>query len=213
MKYHSKAHKFFTQGERERIKAATEEAESRTIGEVAAMVVDSSDHYMDAEVVGGAVLAGLAALVPTVVYFHASVWSFIPLGFLLFFPARILFARVPFLKAALIGRRRKEHAVRLRAMRAFYEKDLHRTGKNTGVLFFLSLFERKVWVLADSGIHAKIEQKTLDRFAGMVSTGIREGRACDALCDAIREAGDLLAKYFPSTPDDTNELPDDVMTG
>jgi putative membrane protein len=68
-------------------------------------------------------------------------------------------------------------------------------------------------VLADSGIHAKIEQKTLDRFARMVSTGIREGRACDALCDAIHEAGVLLAKYFPSTPDDKNELPDDVITG
>jgi putative membrane protein len=213
MKSHSKAHEFFTKEEHERIRATTGEVESRTIGEVAVMVVDSSDHYMEAEVVGGAVLAGVAALIPTVAYFYASVWSFIPIGFLLFFPARLLFARVPFLKAALIGRRRKEHAVRLRAMRAFYEKDLHRNRKNTGVLFFLSLFERKVWVLADSGIHARIEQKTLDRFAGMVSTGIREGRACDALCDAIREAGDLLAKHFPSTPIDTNELPDELITG
>jgi putative membrane protein len=213
MKSHSKAQEFFTREEHERIKATTGDVESRTIGEVAVMVVDSSDHYMDAEVAGGAALAGLLALIPTVAYFHASVWSFIPIGFLLFFPARILFARVAFLKAALIGRRRKEHAVRLRAMRAFYEKDLHRTQKNTGVLFFLSLFERRVWVLADSGIHAKIEQKTLDRFARMVSTGIREGRACDALCDAIHEAGVLLAKYFPSTPDDKNELPDDVITG
>jgi putative membrane protein len=211
MKSHSKAHTFFSKEEHERIKKTTAEVESRTIGEVAVMVVDSSDHYKEAEVTGGAVLAGIAALIPTVAYFHASVWSFIPIGFLLFFPARLLFARVPFLKAALIGGRRIEHAVRLRAMRAFYEKDLHRTRENTGVLFFLSLFERKVWVLADSGIHSKIEQKTLDRFAGMVSAGIREGRACDALCDAMREAGDLLAKHFPSTPDDTNELPDDVM--
>ncbi len=213
MKYHSKAHEFFTKEERERIRETTAEVESRTIGEIAVMVVDTSDHYMEAEVVGGAVLAGVAALIPTVAYFHASVWSFIPIGFILFFPARVLFERVLFLKSALIGRRRMEHAVRLRAMRAFYEKDLHRTSENTGVLFFLSLFERRVWVLADSGIHAKIEQKTLDRFAKTVSTGIREGRACDALCDAIREAGDLLARHFPATPDDTNELPDGVITG
>ncbi len=213
MKSHSRAHTFFSKEERERIKETTADVESRTIGEVAVMVVDSSDHYKEAEVTGGAVLAGVAALIPTVAYFHASVWSFIPIGFLLFFPARMLFARVLFLKTALVGRRRMEHAVRLRAMRAFYERGLHRTRENTGVLFFLSLLERRVWVLADSGIHSKIKQETLDRFAKMVSTGIREGRACDALCEAMREAGDLLAKYFPSTPDDTNELPNEIITG
>jgi uncharacterized membrane protein len=32
----------------------------------------------------------------------------------------------------------------------------------------------------------------------MVSKGIREGRACDALIEAIQEAGELLAKLTPS---------------
>jgi putative membrane protein len=116
------------------------------------------------------------------------------------------------LKAAFIGLRRKEHAVRLRALRAFYEKGLYKTKKNTGVLFFISLMERKVRILADSGIHEKIGQETLDKFAGHVSRGIREGRGCDALCESIQEAGDLLARYFPVTRDDTDELCNDVMT-
>ena len=57
--------------------------------------------------------------------------------------------------------------------------------------------KRKVWVLADKGIYEKIEQETLNKFAIIVSQGIKEGRACDSLCDAIREAGVLLAKHFP----------------
>jgi putative membrane protein len=119
---------------------------------------------------------------------------------------------VPILKAAFIGVKRKELTVRQRALSAFYEKGLYKTRKNTGVLFFLSLLERRVWVLADKGIYEKIDQETLNRFATIVSQGIRDGRACDALCDAIRRSGELLTKYFPVTPGDTNELPDKIMT-
>jgi putative membrane protein len=140
------------------------------------------------------------------------VWWYVPLSFLLFFPSRLLFRKVPALKVAFIGPDRKEHAVRLRAVRAFYEKGLYKTRKNTGVLFFISLLERKVRVLADSGIHEKIGQETLDKFARHISRGIKEGPGCDALCEAIQEAGDLLARYFPITKDDTDELCNTVIT-
>ena len=115
-------------------------------------------------------------------------------------------------KTAFVGIKRKEEAVRHRAVRAFHEKKLYKTRKHTGVLFFISLLERKVWVLADKGIHKKIEQKTLNRFARAVSLGIRDRHACEALCGAIEEAGAILAEHFPWVPGDTNELCDDVMT-
>jgi putative membrane protein len=176
------------------------------------MVVDSSDHYPEAEVTGGVLLGSLLSIWITASYFHSSVWWYVPLSFLLFFPSRLLFRKVPALKAAFIGFNRKEHTVRLRAVRAFYEKGLYKTRKNTGVLFFISLLERKVRVLADSGIHEKIGQETLDKFARHISRGIKEGRGCDALCEAIQEAGDLLARYFPITKDDTDELCNTVIT-
>lgn len=212
MEYRLKADTFFTEEEKRRITDTTRETESRTIGEIAVMVVDSSDRYMEAEVIGGMLLGSLFSLIITVSYFHSSIWSFIPLGFLFFFPFLFLFKKVHVLKTAFIGMKRKEDTVRLRAVRAFYEKGLYKTKNNTGVLFFLSLLERKVWVLADKGIHEKIGQETLNKFASTVSQGIKDGRACDALCEAIKETGDLLSRYFPITPDDTDELPDEVMT-
>ena len=99
----------------------------------------------------------------------------------------------------------------MRAEQAFFEKGLYKTKKNTGVLFFLSLLERKVWVLADKGIYEKMDQETLNRFANEVSRGIKEGRACEALSQAIQEIGVLLSKHFPITSDDTDELSDDVI--
>ena len=207
-----KADKFFTEEERKHIKETTKNVESGTIGELAVMVVDSSDRYIEAEIIGGVLLGSLLSLIATISYFHSSIWAYIPLSFIFFFLSRFIFKKVPVLKTVFIGIKRKEDTGKQRAVRAFYEKGLYKTKKNTGVLFFLSLLERKVWVLADKGIYEKIEQETLNKLAKNVSQGIRDGRACDALCEAMKEAGGLLAGHFPVTPGDIDELSDDVMT-
>jgi putative membrane protein len=212
MQVHSKADKFFRAEEKERLKTTIQEVESKTIGEIVVMVVDRSDHYIEAEVLGGVVLGSLLSLILSLLFFHSSIWSYVPLSFIIFFPCWLLFKKVDALKKHFIGMRRKEEAVRLRAERVFFEKGLYRTKKNTGVLFFLSLLERKIWVLADRGIYEKMDQETLNGHASEVSRGIRESRACEALSKAIQEIGVLLSRHFPVTPDHTDELPDDVMT-
>lgn len=212
MRNKTKAAKFFTKEELEKIKNTTHEVEAHTLGEVAVMVVDSSSSYLEAEVIGGLVFGSLLSLIATVLFFNSSLWLYIPLSFILFFPCSYIFKKMPALKAAFIGLRRKNNAVKERALRAFYEKGLYRTKQNTGVLFFISRLERKVWVLADKGINEEITQETLNRFALTVSQGIKAGRSCDALCEAIREAGKLLAKHFPVTSGDIDELSDEVLT-
>jgi len=213
MRYSVKADTFFSDEEKKRIENTTGDIEKRTIGEVVVMVVDRSDEYREAEVIGGVFLGSLFALIASVLLLHSSLWPYIPLSFLFFFPSAYLFKKFPVLKISFIGHGRKELAVMQRAVRAFYDKGLYRTRQNTGVLFFLSLLEHKVWILADKGIYDKIDQDTLNRFAQTVSHGIKEGRACDALCDAMKEAGDLLARHFPIAAGDTDELSDKVMTG
>ncbi len=211
MAYRSRADRFFTDGEKERVATATRNAEKTTAGEIAIVVVDGSSHYPEAEVLSGLFIGGLAGLIISVLFFHASVWAFIPAAFLLFFPAKALTRHLDPLKMAFVGAGRKHRAVREAALRTFYDKGLYRTRENTGVLFFLSLLERKVWVIADKGIHRKISQERLNRFAAMVSKGVAEGRACDALCEAIAEIGALLARHFPVGPGDVNELPDQLI--
>jgi putative membrane protein len=208
-----KADNFFSPEEKQRIKETILDVEQYTMGEVAVMVVDRSSLYVEAEILGGLFLGSFIALIATVAYLDSSLWFYIPLSFFLFFPSRLLFRRIGCIATAFIGKKRKETAVRERALKAFYEKGLYRTKGQTGVLFFLSLLERKVWVLADKGIHGKIEQQRLNRIANTVSQGIRDGRACEALIDAIREAGELLRLHFPAEPGNVDELPDDVICG
>ena len=211
MEERSKAELFFTEADKERLRAVVLEVESRTIGEVVVMVVDASDDYSEAEIIGGIFLSSLVSLILTFLFFGASIFWFVPISFVLFFPSKLLLRSLPHLKKPLLGADRKEEAVRTRAFVAFYEHGLDKTRQNTGVLFFLSLFERKVHVLADQGIYSKIGQETLDGYARIVAEGIKKDRACSALCHAIQDTGQLLSTHFPTIAGDTNELPDAVI--
>lgn len=203
---------FFTEAEKDRIAETTRSVECCTIGEVAVMVVNSSDEYREATVLGSVLLGSGISLLLSEAFLNASLNYFILLSFLFFLLMRVLFKYMPVLKTSFVGRLRLEEAVREKAVRAFYEKGLYKTKANTGVLFFISLLEHKVWVLADKGIYEKIDQHTLNTYALTVSKGIKESNACNALCQAINEAGKILAQHFPLSHGDTNELSDQLMT-
>jgi putative membrane protein len=206
-----KADHFFNKEENDRIEASIKAVEAKTSGEIAVIIVSESDPYPEAALLGGLLGGGLSALIMTDLLFHDSLWIFIPLSFCFFFPFRLLTAGLPNLKSFFLSIKRKEERVKIRALRAFYEKGLYKTQHQSGVLFFISLLERKVWVLADQGIHQKMEQEILNRFAQMVTKGIQQGQACQTLCQAIEGMGGLLAEHFPCLPDDADELPDKVM--
>jgi putative membrane protein len=229
-----KAERFFTDTEKEKIRHAVKNAEGSTSGEIATMVVDRSDSYREAEILGAVLLAGFLALFIEVMLelmlliignsdWNAigsgsaymllqgvSLWTFIPLVFLLFFPCRYFFRRFPTLKLSFAGRHRVEEAVRERAVRAFFEKELYRTREENGVLIFISILEHKVWILGDRGIDHKIPQSLWRDLAAELSAGLHEKRACEALCHVIERVGRELAVHFPRRADDINELSDHI---
>ncbi|MDP2645927.1 MAG: hypothetical protein Q8P24_13390 [Desulfobacterales bacterium] len=206
-----RAETFFSPDEMAQIADVTAKVEKKTSGEVAVMVVARSESYPEAGILGGILIGSLLALIFTDLFFHDSLWVFVPaaagaavlLGWAMgYFPA---------LKRLFVTKTRLEEQVRQRAERAFYEKGLYKTRDETGILFFISLFEHKVWVLADRGIYAKIAPEELQRYARDVARGVKQGNAAEILCDAIENMGKILAEHFPLRPDDTNEFSDDII--
>jgi putative membrane protein len=231
-----KSEKYFSEEEHARIRSAIEAAEAGTSGEIVAMVVDRSDSYREAETLGAVLMSALFAFIGEIslqfftlwraasgwdhgggfgaelALYGVSIWTYVPLVFLLFFPARYLLRRCESLKLAFVDRKRIDEAVRERAVRAFYEKGLYKTRDETGILIFLSLLEHKVWILGDRGIDRKIPRDRWQALARELSLGMRENRACEALCTVISACGEELGRHFPKKSDDTNELADDVIS-
>ena len=81
------------------------------------------------------------------------------------------------------------------------------TRERTGILIYVSLLEHRVVVLADRGIHSRVEAGTWDAVVERVVVGIRENRAEAGLADGIRLCGEILAERFPIRAGDLNELP------
>lgn len=205
------AHKFFTEEEKERIHQAVVAAEQRTSGEIVPMIVGASGRY--AEVNQAGLVAGLIAGTVCALIFsdpwselHSQLlWPLLgaTLGFLL--------CHVPAIKRRLIPRRRIDEDVHERCLAAFTEHGLHYTKANTGVLILASLFERRVQVLADRGIHEKVPEGTWDEVVRIITAGLKSGDACAAFCNAIQRCGDILATHFPRQADDRQELDDKLV--
>ena len=209
--------RFFSEADREAIQAAVREAEARTSGEIVPYVVDQSDDYASAAWKGAALGALLAPLVALALYRWTNIWGF-PLTYWIALPAPVAGAAAYLFTAFLSPVRRwlaGEHVLDLRVRRraavAFLEQEVFRTESRTGILLFVSLFERRVVLLADSGIHQKVKEGQWESITRRLAGEIGHGRPGHALVEAIRACGELLARYrVEIRPDDRNELSDEL---
>lgn len=208
---------FFSEADREAIQAAVREAETRTSGEIVPYVVDRSDGYASAAWKGAALGALLAPLIALAVYRWTPIWG-IPLDWWIALPAPIggaaaylLTILLPPVRRGLTGGAVMEGRVRRRAGVAFLEQEVFRTESRTGILLFVSLFERRVVLLADSGIHQQVEEGQWEGITRRLAGEIGHGRPGPALVEAIRACGEVLARHRVDIhPGDRNELSDEL---
>ena len=194
--------------DRERIERAVAEAEARTGAEIVVMVAEDVTDPRAWEVTVAAVLAlalpGLLLAfetVPALVIWLAQLVLFVALSVLL-----------PVVGAGrrLMGAERRAAAVRAAAEAAFFARGLRNSSRRAAVLIFVALAEREAHVLWDDAAGA-VGEGQWRGVAGDLARGMRGGAAVEALCQAARRAGELLAGRFPRSTDDANELPDVIV--
>ena len=210
----------FSEQDMNTIRATVEAAERRTRGEIVPMVVPVSARYRDASYLAGLILALMVLAVLSVDYgWGRWQWTsrhpgWMIVGVLAAYGLGTFIGRFAPIIRLLTSDERMAMKVRLRAERAFYEEGLHKTKEGTGILIFLSLLERRVEILADQAIDARVPPGTWDTLVRDLVEGIRADRQMEAFCDVIRRCGDLLAIHFPTHGgDNPNELPDELIRG
>lgn len=202
---------FFSKNEQLRIETAVQAAEKRTSGEIVPMLVGAAYDYPRAEIIGGGFFAMAIASLISWWWWDASLWAFLPAFLLLYLPCKGLIRAIPALKRQFIADAEIDAEVDEKAMVSFIEQGLHHTRDNTGILILICLFEHRVEVLADRGINALVPKQTWDEIVAMITEGLRQGQACDALCQAIERCGEILTEQFPVREDNTNELPNLII--
>ena len=102
----------------------------------------------------------------------------------------------------------RQHAPRDRAIALFSELRVWDTEENSGVLIYLQLIDRRVEIVADRGINARVGPAFWRAVCRQMEQAFREGRFETGTLAALNAINDVLTEHFPSTGNNPNELPD-----
>ncbi|HKL08360.1 MAG TPA: TPM domain-containing protein [Bacteroidales bacterium] len=95
----------------------------------------------------------------------------------------------------------------------FEKLKMHKTELRNGVLFYLSINDRKFAILGDAGINAVTPDNFWDEIKETVIGYFQKEEYANGLSKGIKMAGKALQEHFPYQKDDVNELSDDISFG
>lgn len=200
-----------TEADIEALHEEVRQAERRTVGEIVPVVVERSDDHPHAGLAAALLFAlGGAALLAAHLPWHAPEQVLLA-QFGLALAGWTLCRCVPGFARLFVGEARATHVAAEQALQEFAQLDLRSTAAESGVLIFVSLFERRVVVLGDRGVDARVGSEHWKAIDAAVRAGVRRGSLRTGLIDGIRLAGLVLAEHFPSADGERNELPDRVV--
>lgn len=219
---------FFSDEERRRIREAVSEAEKSTSGEIIPMVATASGKYERADDLVG---LGFALITAAVLW-----WSSLParnpgdwseafasvslLDLLILLAAMLVSfivgaavgSNVAWLRRFFASRDQLRRNVERGAAVAFFKNDISSTRERTGILIYISLFERMVRVIGDEAIATKLTNQDWQQLCTLVLEGIRAGQPTEGIIAGIKRCGEILKEHFPFKPGDVNELSDELRT-
>ena len=107
----------------------------------------------------------------------------------------------------------RDAPARERALMLFGKLRVWDTEHNNGVLIYLLLAEHAIEIVADRGIHSRVDAAAWTAMMQRMSAAFREGRFEDGLTQALEEISALLVEHFPLGEGelDVNELPDEPV--
>jgi uncharacterized membrane protein YgcG len=95
-----------------------------------------------------------------------------------------------------------------RAREVFALQGVWNTAENNGVLIYVLLADRKVEIVADRGIDAHVRPEEWTRIVDAMDAHFHAGRFEEGALEGVRQASALLARHFPASAGERNELGD-----
>lgn len=118
---------------------------------------------------------------------------------------------IPVIRRWVTPRSVRRSRVRRAAMQQFLAHGLHTTEHRTGVLIFAALSDHQVEVIADAGIHDRVDRDIWAQAVDVLTERLRSGDAAEGFEAAIKIVSEVLALHFPPRANDINELPNRLV--
>lgn len=196
----------FDQAACDSLGGCVKEIEQSTNAELVIVVRARSGRYANADYLFGALLAftGLLFLLFSPYEFHQA-WVAIDVV-LLFLLGSFLSSRGNFIRRLLTSSKTRAGNVRTGAAATFYEAGIANTDQEMGVLIYLSLFERRLELIADRGVLKAVPALEWNEMQfELHEVGARP--EVQSFTDTLRKFGEMLSAHLPATGENPDELP------
>jgi putative membrane protein len=202
--------KLFTETEIRNIEAALVEAEKGSDGEIVPIFSKISGKYDDARYI----LASLISIVVMMITLDLTTSKLIIfLSFILPFILIINLATFfPELCLPFISKKEMQDEVNRRASEYFYSYNLGSSKHGSGLLIYVSCFERMAVIKTDLRSNKVIHNQHLQNVCNLIVVGMKEKKIAANLVAAILQYGLILKETFPNnSADNPNELPNKLI--
>jgi uncharacterized membrane protein len=103
--------------------------------------------------------------------------------------------------------RRRPEDLQAAAERRFSLLGMTKTAERNGVLFYIAPNLHRFQILGDSGIHEKCGPGFWKEVASEMEGHFRRGDFSEGIVRGVRRVGEILARHFPRSEADRDELP------
>ncbi|MEK6478690.1 TPM domain-containing protein [Catalinimonas sp. 4WD22] len=207
----------FTKEEVLQIKNAVVEAEKLSGGEIVPVISKQSSWYEQTLWRAGALFSLLTAIILTTFYLSSDALLWLPpyLWLLICTTGGIAGATIaeslPFVKRFFISAESLRQQAEGKAKQLFVEQSISQTEQRTGILLYISFFEKHASILPDIGISEVVEQQVWDDILQQLVNDMRTSSYAAAISHAIISCGKVLEESgIQKAVDDDNELPNKV---
>ena len=203
--------------ERSRLDRCVAEAEKRTGAQIVLAVVERSDSY--AEIPWKAFslavsVAGLFVFLQAMLRPEWCVQTEVLRALATTLAAgaacALMAVLLPGFARLFLNDHRKEVEVRQHAESLFLSRQLFATRKRSGILLLVSLFERQVIILPDTGIRARLSREAIQQIISLMTPSLASGSVARALEEGLEKIEEILAAMATGEAGE-NELPDEII--
>ncbi|MCS6839031.1 MAG: TPM domain-containing protein [Bdellovibrionaceae bacterium] len=122
-----------------------------------------------------------------------------------------LVGRIPLVQYLFVPEKIKDLLVQMASLNYFLANSVSRTPSQSGVLIFVSVFEREVVLLVDEAIKKMVHQKQLDEIVGRALPYFRKGQWYVGTLNILEGVEGLLERFFPKPEHKENELHEELI--
>ena len=180
--------------------------EKRTSATLGVVVHGASGAYRDVAFLFGAVVAWCGLLLilflPDDIHFYV-----VPLDLAALFALAAWICSRTRLRRWLTTKRRRHRQVRTAAEAAFVAEGLHHAHRRTGILVYWSRLERRIEVIANSGVIAAVPAKDWHEWLFAVRRVPGQADPAAAFLAQLNDLGCLLEAHLPHTEAPTGRFP------